>query len=654
MTVSYAVPGTGKVIEDIEGNDALPFTDVRVTNNSTVANTTPPVPRRAEVLTSGTTLALTFNEDLDLTGLKLPPASAFTITADGVDVEVRVVSTGLDDVNRVVNLQVAAAAIKQGQTVTVSYTAPTDGSEVIEDVDGNDALSFTDFEVVNNSTVDGTPPVLASAEAPVSGDRLGLTFDEALDIGPAMLPPASAFTVKTDGVPVTVQSVTEGSGSNNFVLVLSAEEIKESETVTVSYTVPTDGSTVIEDTAGNDALPFTDEAVVNNSTVQVTPPRVTTARVLASGDQIVLTFNENLGDGADKVPAIAFTVNVDDAVAPVQAVALDTAMDRLNLSLPPRAILAGQTVTVSYTVPRAGPIIKDTVRNAAESFTDQEVVNDSILNEDPPELTSASVPASGGTLTLTFNEDLDIGPTKLPPADAFTVRADGADVPVQSVEEAGRMDRLILNLLAEAIKAGQTVTVSYTVPTGGSTVIEDADGYRTLSFTGQEVVNNSTVDGTPPELASAEVTGPGAVLTLTFNEDLDNGAGKLPVESAFIVEADGVAVEVESVAIGIGTDDLILNLPAKAIHDSQTVTVSYAVPATGTVIEDTAGNDALSFTDRAVVNSSTVNLAEPVLAVLAASGSKLTIGFDDDIKRLGTSNCSPRPAPSPSRPMASG
>ena len=282
-------------------------------------------------------------------------------------------------------------------------------------------------------------------------------------------------------------------------------------------------------------------------------------------------------------------------------------------------------------MPRAGPIIKDTVRNAAESFTDQAVVNDSILNVDPPELASASVPASGETLILTFNEDLDIGSTKLPPADAFTVKADGVDVAVQSVEEGAGMDRLILNLLAEAIKAGQTVTVSYTVPTGGSTVIEDADGYRTLSFTGQEVVNNSTVDGTSPELASAEVTGPGAVLTLTFNEDLDNGEGKLPVESAFIVEADGAAVEVESVAIGIGTDDLNLILPAKAIHDSQTVTVSYAVPETGTVIEDTAGNDAESFTDRAVVNSSTVSLPELASAAVLAAGDVLTLTFSEDL-----------------------
>ena len=164
--------------------------------------------------------------------------------------------------------------------------------------------------------------------------------------------------------------------------------------------------------------------------------------------------------GRTRSRRLPFTVNVDAAVAPVQAVALGTAMDRLILSLPQRAINEGQTVTVSYTVPRAGPVIKDTVRNAAESFTDRAVVNDSILNVDPPELASASVPASGETLTLTFNEDLDIGPTKLPPADAFTVRADGADVPVQSVVEAGRMDRLTLNLLAEAIKADQTVTVS--------------------------------------------------------------------------------------------------------------------------------------------------------------------------------------------------
>ena len=52
----------------------------------------------------------------------------------------------------------------------------------------------------------------------------------------------------------------------------------------------------------------------------------------------------------------------------------------------------------------------------------------------PPELASAEVGAHGSTLTLTFNEDLDIAPgTAYPPADAFTVKADGVEVTVQSV-----------------------------------------------------------------------------------------------------------------------------------------------------------------------------------------------------------------------------
>ena len=89
VTVSYAVPTTGTVIEDTAGNDALRFADRPVTNNSTLANTTPPVLVSAEVPVSGDTLALTFNEDLDITGTKLPPASAFTVKADGVEVAVQ-------------------------------------------------------------------------------------------------------------------------------------------------------------------------------------------------------------------------------------------------------------------------------------------------------------------------------------------------------------------------------------------------------------------------------------------------------------------------------------------------------------------------------------------------------------------------------------
>ena len=62
---------------------------------------------------------------------------------------------------------------------------------VIEDTAGNDALAFTDFEVDNNSTADGTPPIPASAEVGAHGSSLALTFNENLDIGPVRVPPAS-------------------------------------------------------------------------------------------------------------------------------------------------------------------------------------------------------------------------------------------------------------------------------------------------------------------------------------------------------------------------------------------------------------------------------------------------------------------------------
>ena len=45
-------------------------------------------------------------------------------------------------------------------------------------------------------------------------------------------------------------------------------------------------------------------------------------------------------------------------------------------------------------------------------------------------------------LTLTFNEDLDIGPGKLPPASAFTVKADGVEVTVQSVTASPTLDHV--------------------------------------------------------------------------------------------------------------------------------------------------------------------------------------------------------------------
>ena len=255
----------------------------------------------------------------------------------------------------------------------------------------------------------------------------------------------------------------------------------------------------------------------------------------------------------------------------------------------------------------------------------------------PPVLVSAEVPVSGGSLALTFNEDLDITVTKLPPADAFTVKADGVEVAVQGVVSGIQFDQFHLDLPAAAIGARQFVTVSYAVPATG-TVIEDTAGNDALRFTDRPVTNNSTVaNTTPPVLVSAEVPVSGGSLALTFNEDLDITVTKLPPADAFTVKADGVEVAVQGVVSGIQFDQFHLDLPAAAIGQNQIVTVSYAVPTTGTVIADTDGNRALAFDDEPVINNSTVFVMDatgtPTISGVPQVGNALradTSDIEDD------------------------
>ena len=132
---------------------------------------------------------------------------------------------------------------------------------------------------VNGAVVtvpDTDPPVFGTAALAADGRTLTLTYDEALN--EASTPAATAFEVKATplgGVEATdlaAMAVVSVAGST-VVLTLAKPIAHDDGTVTVTYTKPASG--VIEDAAGNDAGPLTDEAVTNNSQV----PRVTIAAV---------------------------------------------------------------------------------------------------------------------------------------------------------------------------------------------------------------------------------------------------------------------------------------------------------------------------------------------------------------------------------------
>ena len=124
------------------------------------ADTTPPTLTIATVNATGTGILLEFTEPVSgLVGVR-PPASAFTVTADGIAVPV---VTG--QLAGSLGLQVTPVLIRQGQVVVITYTDPTTGDDALaaQDAAGNDVATFTTGmnsvpAVVNISTLAAVVP----------------------------------------------------------------------------------------------------------------------------------------------------------------------------------------------------------------------------------------------------------------------------------------------------------------------------------------------------------------------------------------------------------------------------------------------------------------------------------------------------------------
>ena len=109
-----------------------------------------------------------------------------------------------------------------------------------------------------------------------------------------------------------------------------------------------------------------------------------------------------------------------------------------------------------------------------------------------PRLTLMTAIVNAATLVLSYVEVLDASVTL--PVSAFTVTVNGNDRPFDSVSVAGSTVTLVL---ASAVKANQTVEVSYTRPLGPDHIRGTA-GRVEYSFRGQDV-SNETPEPLVPE-----------------------------------------------------------------------------------------------------------------------------------------------------------
>ena len=190
VTVSYDDPTSGDdaaALQDTGGSDVASFSDIAVNNRSNVDLTAPILATTGHsVLASGLSIHLSFAEDLEDDAGLLPPASAFTVAADGIVVPVTAVSVGFNDSNAVLVLGLQTS-IKAGQIVSVSYADPSAGNDAsaLQDEAGNDVPSFIGISVRNDSeepaTVPGAPTGLTATAS--STDQIDLAWTAPADTG---------------------------------------------------------------------------------------------------------------------------------------------------------------------------------------------------------------------------------------------------------------------------------------------------------------------------------------------------------------------------------------------------------------------------------------------------------------------------------------
>ena len=369
----------------------------------TVDLTPPALTTGHQVFESGNAILVEFDEALEGDLALAPPPSAFTVKADGEVIPVTAVTPQGFIFASQLSLTLGQI-IAQGQTATVSYADPTAGDDAIalQDEVGNDVVSFTDLALINNSTVDLTPPALTTGHQVFeSGNAILVEFDEALEGDLALAPPPSAFTVKADGEVIPVTAVTpQGFISASQLSLTLGQIIAQGQTATVSYADPTAGDDAIalQDEVGNDVVSFTDLALTNNSTVST----VATLNGLAlknAADDSALTLNETF--------ASTLTSYTADVPYGVTSITIEPTKSHNNatvayLNASDTALVDADTNKTGFQVtlaPGANTIKVKVTAEAGAAYTETYTV---VVTR---ETSAPTVTISAGQTSATFKED---------------------------------------------------------------------------------------------------------------------------------------------------------------------------------------------------------------------------------------------------------
>ena len=437
---------------------------------------------------------------------------------------------------------------------------------------------------------EGSPPRVTGAA--VNGRTLTLSYDKAMDTGSA--PANSSFVVLVnDGIRLVDSVSIAGSA---VTLTLSSAVTADDE-VTWSYQEPVVSTeTALLDVDGNYAI---DEERLSFHAVANETPRSSLQPLTAQFANVPASH-----DGA-----ASFTFNIEFS----ESVWIGTGFPRDDLLR-----VTGGTVTSAHWLNRLTEEWSVTIRPETQGAITVVLPKQRycvvVLSPGTREADLVSgAPCAAGDRQLSNQPEATItGPTSQ--QQAANNPATGAPT-INGTARAGETLTATTTGISDSDGlAGATFThqwladdVAIDGATGSSYTVTDGDVGKAIkvrvSFTdnagnAENLTSAATTAVTSPALRLQAAAVDGAALSLTYNNDLDEGV-TLPA-SAFTVTVAGNTRSVSSVSVDGRAVTLTL---ASAVESGEAVTVSYARPDGSSFIRDTQGNRAGSFSGETATNN---------------------------------------------------
>jgi hypothetical protein len=357
------------------------------------------------------------------------------------------------------------------------------------------------------AAADVTAPALVSAQIPAAGTTIEITFTEAVSIGAGG---NGGFVLDTSGAAVTL-TYSSGAGTGTLIYTLS-RTIAAGETILdFDYTQPGNG---VEDAAGNDLATFTNQqALVTNNASDVTAPTLSNPVDDNAGETDgALTVDTDEANGT--LYWVISTSSSAPSAAQVKAGQMHTGAAAADSGSQAVVGTGTQTITgesglTASTTYYAHFMHEDAATNQSTVSSGNGFTTDA-PDVTAPTLSSASIPTTGDSLSIVFDETVSIGAGG---NGGFTIAMSGGAVSLTYASGSG--SNTLVYTTDRTIDAGETCSdFDYTQPGNG---VEDAAGNDLATFTNQQaqVTNNST-EGGDPEWANVSL--------LLANQNADGGA----------------------------------------------------------------------------------------------------------------------------------